>query len=197
MTDRAAAIEMSVRHAERQSESIVADKRLPQILALQTDDAWRRWIQNAINPEKHRAMFADVRALIRDQYAIEAEADAAYDEAEAILRRFNQDRMMLADLCAGWDATAPRRHARMPRSKSKPWRAIAYHLLTTVGGTKNQQWQAIPEGDGFYLANDGEQIEVYRDGNDLCCSSRRLGDEKIAGSTFFRRYLKAGKDTSG
>jgi hypothetical protein len=192
MNDRAAAIANYLTYAERMAADIAADKRLSQIRDQQTDNAWRVWIGQAIDPAWHKTRFDAVRVYLKAAEAGAMDPDAACDKAEALLRQFKLGRQMLADLAARWDASAQARRARLKRTRSKWPQAVADHLRQTVGGTKEKQWKALTE-EGQMLTIDGIPANVYRDGRSLCYSSNVDGNKKISESTFRRRYLKAGK----
>ncbi|WP_214471095.1 hypothetical protein [Mesorhizobium sp. dw_380] len=200
MSGRAADLAYRLEIAEQHAAQIVADKRLPKMRDFQPDPAWKTFFADAINPARHKNVFDDVRFYLKVAASNEMDPDEAYDKAEEKLREFDGIRNYLAEAIARWDADSQQRRARQPRKQRAIWkRAIAEHLAATVGGTKKEQWAAIPDrspGLLIRLDDNDEEIEAYRDGDKLLCE---IGGkiEEIAFSTFHDTYMKKSRTVSG
>ncbi|RVC77112.1 hypothetical protein EN745_22875 [Mesorhizobium sp. M4A.F.Ca.ET.022.05.2.1] len=179
---------------EMQAASMVADKHLPEIRDFQQDHAWRQFFTDAIDPRCHKSLFDKVREYLAIAEAgAGMTADEALSKAEAKLQEFDGIRQYCAEALARWHATAQIRRAQKKRTRSNWPQTVADHLAKTVGGSKDDQWDAIPDdGEAIILTIDGEQSEVYRDDDMLCCASQS-GTREIAHSSFYRRYLKSAK----
>ncbi|TGQ15915.1 hypothetical protein [Mesorhizobium sp. M00.F.Ca.ET.217.01.1.1] len=174
---------------------MAADRHLPEIRDFQPDPAWKQFFADAIDPARHKGLFKDVRdylAVAEAGGAAGMDAEEALSKAEAKLQEFDGIRQYCAEAIARWHAAAQIRRAQKKRTRSNWPQVVANHLAETVGGSKEDQWDAIPESEGIFLDIDGEKAEVYRDGEKLCCASLS-GIKEIAYSSFHRRYLKSAK----
>lgn len=175
--------------AERYARSIAVDTRLPKILQIQTDPAWREFIQDALDKRKYDQMFKYVRQYIALAERCPEEAELWLDKAEAILQRFSEKRRYLAQMVATWDYRHMERsrHQRSDagrKCKRKKWAITLANVISS--------WEDIPEST-CPLEIEGLERDflIYRDGDTVCCVDGSTGQAigNLKRSTFQKNYL--------
>ncbi|WP_303436629.1 hypothetical protein [Salipiger sp. 1_MG-2023] len=196
MEDRIESLLSRIDLHERYAQSIMNDTRLPLILEIQTDQAWKDFIREALDAKRNGDFFVKARSLLRLAAKDTSEAPSLCDTVEATLGTFDAKRKYLSQMVAAWDRSIAMKSAaekeRSRKQKSTAGKKNKRRWWAIEIASQISRWDDIPESHAPKLIEALERDFIfYRDGNTLCCedfhTAQSIGTLKK--DSFRRRYL--------